>query len=577
MGRREIFGGHAHLLTGWMLAAIVWGGACSDEGRGTDPLGRQPGEAASPVVVSDPALSVELADGGFAVVLARDGGGAGAAAATGTFTHVVFISLPSATIPGGQTAVIRNIRTSATATASFVSGGFDPVGVEATENDVLEIVVAIASAPTALRFLHRVPARRPPKIVRTSPPRGKRDVALGAHLEIIFSEPMDARTLGSTPVRLREGARDVSGRVEFTDADHVSVVFVPDHPLVPGATYHLVVGQEIHDLDGDPLESAFESDFVTGPAPVVASQLAFVVAPAATLVDRALVPAVRVEARDATGNVVVGFAGEIMLALADNPAGAVLTGTTTVAAVDGVATFTNVRVDKAGTAYRLTASSALLTATSGPFDVVDAGDVVYFSDFEGLPGPEWSHSKVVQTLFEDQTVRTFLGEFGCTDYQYVNPRQSANCLAADSVTLSLANLPEHTGLTITFDLHVLWSWDGNEGLWEGDAEIAPDIFKAEVVGGPTLLNASFAVHSSRLFQSYPAAFPSDGSSPPNNDQNAGAYEFLEGYFATYRLTFTFPHSGSGVAFRFTAPSLQELGDESWGLDNVEVRLTAPTP
>lgn len=559
-----------------MLAAILGGGACSDEGRGTSPFPRTPEGPASPLVVSDPALSVELAGGGFVVVLAPGHDGAPPAAATGPFTHVAFISLPSSTLPGARTAVIRNPRTSSTVTAQFVAGGFDPVGVEAAEDDVLEVDVQLDGTPTVQRFLHRVPAKRPPKVVRTNPPRGKRDVALNARIEIIFSEPMDARTLGSMPVRLRDGSTEVPGRVEFIDADHVTVAFVPDQPLSPGITYRLVVGQEIHDLDGDPLESALESEFETAPAPVVASQLAFVVEPATTLVDRALMPAVRVEARDATGNVVVSFADEITLALADNSPGAMLTGTTTVHAVSGVATFTNVRVDKAGTGYRLTASHALLTTTSAPFDVQAGGTVVYFSDFEEVPGPEWSHSLVAQSLGEDRP-GGFLGEFGCRDYRYLDPRQSSNCYAADSVTLTLADLPEHTALTITFDLLTLWSWDGNEGLWAGDGEIAPDIFKAEVVGGPTLLNASFAVHSSRVFQSYPAAYPMDGSAPPNNDQYSGAYEFLEDTFATYRLSFTFVHSAPTAVFRFTAPSLQELWDESWGLDNVEVRVTLVTP
>jgi len=122
------------------------------------------------------------------------------------------------------------------------------------------------------------------------------------------------------------------------------------------------------------------------------------------------------------------------------------------------------------------------------------------------------------------------------------------------------------------------SWDGNAGLWEGDEGIAPDLFNLSVEGGPTLLNASFAAHPERLYQSYPAPYPTDGSTPPNNDRHTGALEIDEsGGDVVYRLTFTFSHSEPTVTFKFTAPKLQELWDEWWGLDNVEVRAKLRSP
>src|SRR5947207_2175207 len=65
---------------------------------------------------------------------------------------------------------------------------------------------------------------------------------------------------------------------------------------------------------------------------------------------------------------------------------------------------------------------------------------VYFNDFEGAVGPEWSHTNTERTPFGD---RGFLGQFG-----------------NDSVTLTLDNLPPHTALTVSFDLFVIRSWDG---------------------------------------------------------------------------------------------------------------------
>jgi hypothetical protein len=60
----------------------------------------------------------------------------------------------------------------------------------------------------------------------------------------------------------------------------------------------------------------------------------------------------------------------VAVALANNPGGSTLGGTTTVAAEDGVATFYDLSLNKTGTGYTLTASgSGLNTATSAAFDV----------------------------------------------------------------------------------------------------------------------------------------------------------------------------------------------------------------
>src|SRR5205085_230208 len=50
-----------------------------------------------------------------------------------------------------------------------------------------------------------------------------------------------------------------------------------------------------------------------------------------------------------------------------------LSGTTTIAAVGGIATFSNLSIDKVGTGYTLTASDASLTGTtSGSFSITPA-------------------------------------------------------------------------------------------------------------------------------------------------------------------------------------------------------------
>src|SRR5207244_1112141 len=82
-------------------------------------------------------------------------------------------------------------------------------------------------------------------------------------------------------------------------------------------------------------------------------------------------PAVKVRALDALGNVVPGFTGSVSIALGANPGGGTLSGTTPVVAVGGVATFTDLIINKTGTGYTLTASASGFTAViSSAFDII---------------------------------------------------------------------------------------------------------------------------------------------------------------------------------------------------------------
>ena len=102
----------------------------------------------------------------------------------------------------------------------------------------------------------------------------------------------------------------------------------------------------------------------------IGTKLVYTTQPAGGPAAAPLVTQPVVQAEDALGNLGINFAGPIAVALGANPSAATLGGTTTVNAVAGVATFTNVSVSKAGTGYTLVASSSSLTsATSSPFTV----------------------------------------------------------------------------------------------------------------------------------------------------------------------------------------------------------------
>lgn len=100
---------------------------------------------------------------------------------------------------------------------------------------------------------------------------------------------------------------------------------------------------------------------------------AFVSQPTSAVAGTALSPAVTVRAQDVFGNT-PDFSGEVMLRLPANaPTGATLGGTTTVNAVAGLATFSDLVIDNAATGYTLEALAPMLgIATSATFDIAPA-------------------------------------------------------------------------------------------------------------------------------------------------------------------------------------------------------------
>lgn len=104
-------------------------------------------------------------------------------------------------------------------------------------------------------------------------------------------------------------------------------------------------------------------------------RLSFTVAPTDVDTGSSIVPPLEVTAQDyGTLETLNCFNGSVSLAIDINPTGGVLTGTTTARAVAGVATFRDVRIDKAGQNYTLKAVAPELTpeAFSSPFFTVVA-------------------------------------------------------------------------------------------------------------------------------------------------------------------------------------------------------------
>ena len=102
-----------------------------------------------------------------------------------------------------------------------------------------------------------------------------------------------------------------------------------------------------------------------------APRLAFRVHPSSVSEGEAITPAVEVELRDLAGNVIPHATDSVIIRISFNPGAGTLAGATTVAAVGGVATFSNLRVDNRGEGYTLrVAAAGYGSAVSSPFNVL---------------------------------------------------------------------------------------------------------------------------------------------------------------------------------------------------------------
>lgn len=185
---------------------------------------------------------------------------------------VAYVSLHPGTVPRGNTLSIKNVRTSNVVTSRLVDGGIDPVPIAAAAGDTLELV-ATDSGGMVLRLLLPVPARRPPKVVRTRPPNGGRGVPLNLNIGVVFSEPIQAASANTETVILTLAGQRVPGSV-VTSADGLSVDYVPSEPLVANGDYTLRVTRGVRDLAGDLLDAEVETQFTTASGQT-ASMIAF--------------------------------------------------------------------------------------------------------------------------------------------------------------------------------------------------------------------------------------------------------------------------------------------------------------
>ena len=200
----------------------------------------------------------------------------------------------------------------------------------------------------------------PPTVTATTPSSGATSVALTTTIKATFSEAIQAGSI-SFVVKDSSGIT-VVGTVAYSASTNTAT-FTPNAPLTEAMTYTVAVSGA-KDLAGNTMTSPDSWSFT---ALVVASRLVATAQPP-TGVTAGAIFGLSITAEDGQGHVATTFAGSVTLALATNPGGGTLGGTLVVTPNNGVATFSNLTLNKSGTGYTFTATNPNLSAvtTSAP-------------------------------------------------------------------------------------------------------------------------------------------------------------------------------------------------------------------
>ncbi len=199
--------------------------------------------------------------------------------------------------------------------------------------------------------------------------------------QLVFSTQPPSSVLTLAPFGLTVQAVDGNGNVDFKYAGSITVALQanPGSATLGGTkTITIPTGTGTANFAGLNISvpaSGYTLSATSGILSSVPSNSINVTPTASKLVFTASPPAgivagqtfvVTVAAQDSGGNTVTGYNGTVTLTIGTNPGSSTLSGSTTIALVNGVATFSGLSLNKAGTGYKLTASSGTLTVGSTP-------------------------------------------------------------------------------------------------------------------------------------------------------------------------------------------------------------------
>lgn len=351
-------------------------------------------------VASFPGLSIDLAGTAYTLTATSGSLTNGVSSAfdinPGVVTQLVFTQQPSNAAAGSIISpfvtvvakdAIGNVVTGYTSTVTLTLSA-NPGGATPSNN----AVAAVAGVATfSGLFLDKVGTSYQLQASDgsvTSVSSGTFNITPGAASQLVFiAQPSTVNVGANIFPAVKVAAQDAFGNIVTSFANNIvmSLATNPGAATLTGTTRAAVSGVATYTTL---TVSAAANGYQLGAAapgltsatsalfnvlPATATALFFKVQPSATLAGNAISPDMTVEARNASGQVDGSFTGNVTIAITPNtgaPGGSITGGTTTVAAVAGVATFSGITIDKAASNYKLTATSGTLTsAVSGFFTI----------------------------------------------------------------------------------------------------------------------------------------------------------------------------------------------------------------
>jgi len=217
------------------------------------------------------------------------------------------------------------------------------------------------------------------------------NITAGTAAQLAFTQEPSATASGGTAfaTQPKVSVEDANGNVVTTSTASVTLAITSGtgtagatltcttNPVTAAAGVATFAGCSIN-LDGSNYTLTATSGTLTAGVSTAitvstgtATKLAFSQQPTNTAASQPITPAVTVQVEDAGGNLVTTSTASITIAIGTNPSSGTLSGTLTVAASGGVATFSNLSINKSGTGYTLKATSGTLTsATSSTFNIL---------------------------------------------------------------------------------------------------------------------------------------------------------------------------------------------------------------
>jgi uncharacterized repeat protein (TIGR01451 family) len=332
----------------------------------TNAIRVTPGSATQLVVTTQP-TSVTAGAGFGLVVQAEDAFGNVDPTFAGIMTVALAANPGSASLGGSRTASIGGgVATFSGLTLDRAAAGYTLQVSAGSLSATTSAITAVAGSATHL--------------VVTTPPAGS--VTAGAGFGLVVQ------------------AEDAFGNVDLTYGGGVTVALAsnPGNGTL-GGSLTIAAANGVATFSGLSLDRAAAgytlrlssgslTAATTNPVTVTAApgtQLVVTAEPSGSV--RATIPfGLVVQAEDPFGNLDPTFGGGVNVILQANPGHAVLGGTTTVSAVNGVATFADLTLDAVGTGYVLRASAAGLSAASGSaFNVTPRDNIPPTSRVAALP------------------------------------------------------------------------------------------------------------------------------------------------------------------------------------------------